>query len=54
MDTLYRYTYCLQNDSLYLNDINGRQYVNKINKVDDETIMFEGIADVKGIQIYHK
>lgn len=53
-DTLYRYTYCLQNDSLYLNDINGRQYVNKINKVDDETIMFEGIADVKGIQIYHK
>lgn len=53
-DTLYRYTYCLQNDSLYLNDINGRQFVNKINKVDDETIMFEGIADVKGIQIYHK
>lgn len=53
-DTLYRYTYCLQNDSLYLNDINGRQYVNKINKVDDETIMFEGIADIKGIQIYHK
>ena len=53
-DTLYRYTYCLQNDSLYLNDINGKQYVNKINKVDDETIMFEGIADVKGIQIYHK
>ena len=53
-DTLYRYTYCLQNDSLYLNDINGRQYINKINKVDDETIMFEGIADVKGIQIYHK
>ena len=45
---------CLQNDSLYLNDINGRQYVNKINKVDDETIMFEGIADVKDIQIYHK
>ena len=53
-DTLYRYTYCLQNDSLYLNDINGRQYINKINKVDDETIIFEGIADVKGIQIYHK
>lgn len=53
-DTLYRYTYCLQNDSLYLKDINGKQYVNKINKVDDETIMFEGIADVKGIQIYHK
>lgn len=53
-DSLYRYTYCLQNDSLYLNDINGRQYINKINKVDDETIIFEGIADVKGIQIYHK
>ena len=53
-DTLYRYTYCLQNDSLYLNDINGRQYINKINKVYDETIIFEGIADVKGIQIYHK
>ena len=53
-DTVYRYTYCLQNDSLYLTDINGRQYVNKINKVDDKSIMFEGIADVKGIQIYHK
>ena len=53
-DTVYRYIYRLQNDSLYLTDINGRQYVNKINKVDDKSIMFEGIADVKGIQIYHK
>ena len=53
-DTVYRYTYCLQNDSLYLTDTNGRQYVNKINKVDDESSMFEGIADVKSIQIYHK
>ena len=37
-DTLYRYTYCLQNDSLYLNDINGRQYILKSATIIQYTI----------------
>lgn len=53
-DTLYRFTYFVRNDSLHLRDIEGKQYVNRISKVDSTTIMFEGLAEVGLIQVYHK
>lgn len=53
-DTLYRYTYFVRNDSLHLVDINGRQCVNKICKLDSAEVIFEGIADVESKQTYRK
>ena len=53
-DTLYSYTYFVRNDSLHLVDINGRQCVNKICKLDSVEVIFEGIADVESKQTYRK
>ena len=44
----------MRNDSLHLVDINGRQCVNKICKLDSVEVIFEGIADVESKQTYRK
>ena len=44
----------MRKDSLYLVDINGKQSVNKICKLDSTELVFEGIADVEHKQTYRK
>ena len=53
-DTIYRFTYFIRNDSLYLTDIYGKMYVSRIRKLSCTTVIFDGIADVKKKQTYEK
>ena len=53
-DTIYRFTFFIRNDSLYLTDINGKKYVSRIRKLSSTTVIFDGIADVKKKQTYEK
>ena len=53
-DTIYRFTFYTRNDSLYLVDINGKKYVNRIKKLTNNTVVFDGIADVGKEQTYKR
>lgn len=53
-DTIYRFTFFIRNDSLYLTDIYGKKYVSRIRKLSSTTVIFDGIADVKKKQTYEK
>ena len=53
-DTIYEFTFFIKNDSLYLVDIYGKKYVNKIMELNDKSVIFEGIADVNKTQVYEK
>lgn len=53
-DTIYEFTFFIKNDSLYLVDIYGKKYVNKIMELNDRSVIFEGIADVTKTQVYEK
>lgn len=53
-DTIYRFTFFIRNDSLYLTDIYGKKYVSRIIKLSCTTVIFDGIADVKKKQTYEK
>ena len=53
-DTIYRFTFFIRNDSLYLTDIYGKKYVSRIRKLSCTTVIFDGIADVKKKQTYEK
>lgn len=53
-DTIYRFTFFIRNDSLYLTNIYGKKYVSRIRKLSSTTVIFDGIADVKKKQTYEK
>ena len=53
-DTIYRFTFFIQNDSLVLVDINGNKHVNKICELNDKTVVLDGIADVHEKQTYKR
>lgn len=54
-DTIYRFTFFIRNDSLYLTDIYGKKYaLIRIRKLSCTTVIFDGIADVKKKQTYEK
>ncbi len=53
-DTIYRFTFFIRNDSLYLIDIYGKKYVNRIRELSDKTVTFDGIADVNENQTYER
>ena len=53
-DTIYEFKFFIKNDSLYLVDIYGKKYVNKIMELNDKSVIFEGIADVTKTQVYEK
>ncbi|EFA90942.1 hypothetical protein HMPREF0650_0170 [Hoylesella buccalis ATCC 35310] len=53
-DTIYQFTFSIRKDSLYLVDIYGKKYVNKIMELNDRSVIFEGIADVTKTQVYEK
>ena len=53
-DTIYEFTFFIKKDSLYLVDIYGKKYVNKIMKLNDRSVIFEGLADVTKTQVYEK
>ena len=53
-DTLYRFKYFVRADSLYLIDIKGGKYINRIKKITDKTAIFDGIASVKKEQKYKR
>jgi hypothetical protein len=53
-DTIYRFTFYTRNDSLYLVDINGKIYVNRIKEFTNKTIVFDGIADVDKEQTFKR
>ena len=44
-DTIYRFTFYTRNDTLFLVDVYGKRYVNRIKKLTNNTIVFDGIAD---------
>lgn len=53
-DTLYRFTFSIRNDSLFLADINGKKYANKIEDLNAKTLALDGIADVKEKQMFER
>lgn len=53
-DTLYRFTFSIRNDSLFLADINGKKYANRIKELNDKTLALDGIADVKEEQMFER
>lgn len=53
-DTLYRFTFSIRNDSLFLADINGKKYANRIKELNDKTLVLDGIADVKEDQLFER
>ena len=53
-DTIYRFTFYTRNDTLFLVDVYGKRYVNRIKKLTNNTIVFDGIADVDKEQTYKR
>lgn len=53
-DTIYRFTFYTRNDTLFLVDVYGKRYVNRIKKLTNNTIVFDGIADVDKKQTYKR
>ncbi len=53
-DTIYRFTFFIRNDSLYLVDIYGKKHVNRIKEFNNNTITFDGIADIRYNQTYKR
>lgn len=53
-DTIYRFTFYTRNDTLFLVDVYGKRYVNRIKKLTNNTIVFDGIADVDNEQTYKR
>lgn len=53
-DTLYRFTYFIRADSLYLIDINGGKYIHRIKELTDKIVIFDGIAGVNKEQKYKR
>ena len=43
-----------RNDTLFLVDVYGKRYVNRIKKLTNNTIVFDGIADVDKEQTYKR
>lgn len=46
--------YSIRNDSLFLADINGKKYANRIKELNDKTLALDGIADVKEEQMFER
>lgn len=44
----------IRNDSLFLADINGKKYANKIEDLNAQTLALDGIADVKEKQMFER
>ena len=53
-DTIYLFTFYTRNDTLFLVDVYGKRYVNRIKKLTNNTIVFDGIADVDKEQTYKR
>lgn len=54
-DTIYRYKYELQeNGTIELTDNKDNKYINAIIKFDNDSLMFDGLPNQKGKQLYIK
>lgn len=53
-DTIYRYKFHIDKSYLILRDINGKTLKDKILKLDNDSLIFETLADNKFIQKYYR
>jgi hypothetical protein len=53
-DTVYRWRYLLQGDSLILFDVNNSKRVAKIEYLDSAELVFHSLLEEKGKQLYFK